>query len=174
MRFHYENNRHQFHKKCVSVATFAVPVVMSLSGCIWIILAILCLIWNDLPSEPFSSWNCIKVRKKEILLNMTPADSHLLNGGFIDWILLSLFPPHSRVDKHGQNMLEWRRTEGLRLQSFSRSVWIVLDQQPFAEPHFNSAKRSTTTMSICYRSRGSRPHSDTWWEAEEVFLPWVR
>lgn len=100
---------------------------------------------------------------------MTPADSHLLNGGFIDWILLSLFPPHSRVDKHGQNMLEWRRTEGLRLQSFSRSVWIVLDQQPFAEPHFNSAKRSTTTMSICYRSRGSRPHSDTWWEAEEVF-----
>lgn len=50
---------------------------------------------------------------------MTPIDSQLLNGGFIDWILLSLFPPHSRIDKHGQNMLEWRRTEGLHLQRTS-------------------------------------------------------
>lgn len=73
MRFHYENNRHQFHKKCVSVATFAVPVVMSLSGCIWIILAILCLIWNDLPSEPFSSWNCIKVRKTRDFAQYDPS-----------------------------------------------------------------------------------------------------
>lgn len=65
MRFHYENNRHQFHNKCVSVAAFAVPVVMSLSGWIWILLAILCLIWSlDLASETFSSWNCIKVRKR--------------------------------------------------------------------------------------------------------------